>query len=78
MISHDSPGGTMKQAPAILRSIEAEERTDMHQRAIVDDGIAVQFSANTMSALEYLRSRNVGRTVIERVLLEPGQRRSRQ
>lgn len=68
----------MKQAPAILRSMVAEERSDMHQRAIVDDGIAVQFSANTMSAVEYLRSRNVGRTVIERVLLEPGRRRSRQ
>jgi len=68
----------MKQAPAILRSMVEEERTDMHQRAIVDDGIAVQFSANTMSAVEYLRSRNVARAVIERVLLEPCRRRSRQ
>lgn len=68
----------MKQAPAILRSMVAEERTDVHQRVIVDDGIAVQFNANTMSAVEYLRSRNVGRAVIERVLLEPARRRSRQ
>lgn len=78
MISHDSPGGTMKQAPAMLRSMVAEERTDMHQRTIVDDGIAVQCSANTMSAVEYLRSRDIARTVIERVLLEPARRRSRQ
>jgi len=71
----------MKQAPAVLRSITAgmaEERTNLHQRAIVDDGIAVQFSANTMTALEYLRSRDIGRAVIERVLLEPAKRRSRQ
>jgi len=71
----------MKQAPAVLRSITtgmAEERTDLHQRAIVDDGIAVQCSANTMSAVEYLRSRDIGRAVIERVLLEPARRRSRQ
>lgn len=71
----------MKQAPAILRSRAAgiaEERTDSQQRTVVDDGIAVQFSANTMSAVEYLRSRNVGRAVIERVLLDPARRRSRQ
>ena len=55
-----------------------DARRDVRQRAIVDDGIAVQFSANTMSAVEYLRSRNIGRAVIERVLLEPLRRRSRQ
>lgn len=72
----------MEQAPAFLRGMAAdstgEARTDIRQRAVVDDGIAVQFSANTMSAVEYLRSRNVGRAVIERVLLEPARRRSRQ
>ena len=72
----------MEQTPAFLRGMAAdsagEARTDIRQRAVVDDGIAVQFSANTMSAVEYLRSRNVGRAVIERVLLEPARRRSRQ
>ena len=71
----------MKQAPAGLRSVAAgaaEERTDAQQRAVVDNGIAVQGSANTMSAVEYLRSRNVGTAVIERVLLEPTQRRSQK
>jgi len=71
----------MKQAPAYLSSVAAAEpaeaRTDSHQRLIVDDGIAMQGTANTMAALEYLRSRDIGRAVIERVLLEPAQRRSR-
>jgi len=72
----------MEHTPAELRGTAAdgrsEARRDVRQRAIVDDGIAVQFSANTMSAVEYLRSRNIGRAVIERVLLEPSRRRSRQ
>jgi hypothetical protein len=54
-----------------------ESRTDARQRRIVDAGIAVQGSSNTMSAFEYLRTRNVGTDVIERVLLEPHRRRSR-
>lgn len=71
----------MKQAPANLRSMAAgaaEERTDQHQRLVVDDGIAVQGNTNTMSAVEFLRSRNVGHAVIERVLFEPMRRRARQ
>ena len=71
----------MTGTPAVLRGMAAgvsEERTDGQQCAIVDDGIAMQFSANTMSAVEYLRSRDIGRAVIERVLLEPTRRRSRQ
>jgi hypothetical protein len=47
------------------------ERTD-----IVDLGIALQQRSNTMAALEYLRSQDVGNDVIERVLTEPGRRRS--
>ncbi|WP_313705280.1 hypothetical protein [Massilia sp.] len=65
------PGG-------VAAMVAGEARTDVRQRIIVDDGIAVQSNANTMSAVEYLRSRNVGRAVIERVLLEPGRRRARQ
>ncbi len=53
-----------------------DPRTDARQRVIVDAGIAVQDSSNTMSAVEYLRTRDIGSHVIERVLLEPHRRRS--
>ncbi|KQQ96996.1 hypothetical protein [Massilia sp. Leaf139] len=53
-----------------------EARTDAQQRVIVDAGIAVQGSSNTMSAVEYLRTRDIRAHVIERVLLEPHRRRS--
>jgi hypothetical protein len=52
------------------------QRRDLHQKDIVDLGIALQQRSNTMSAVEYLRSQNVGNDVIERVLTEPGRRRS--
>lgn len=53
-----------------------EARTDTDRREIVDAGIAVQDSTNTMSAVEYLRMRDIDADVIERVLLEPERRRS--
>jgi hypothetical protein len=52
------------------------QRRDANQRDVVDLGIALQQRSNTMSAVEYLRSQNVGNDVIERVLTEPGRRRS--
>lgn len=52
------------------------QRRDLRQTDIVDLGIALQQRSNTMSAVEYLRSQNVGSDVIERVLTEPGRRRS--
>lgn len=52
------------------------QRRDTRQRDIVDLGIALQQRSNTMSAVEYLRSQEVGHDVIERVLTEPGRRRS--
>jgi hypothetical protein len=52
------------------------QRRDSQQKDIVDLGIALQQRSNTMSAVEYLRSQNVGNDVIERVLTEPGRRRS--
>jgi len=58
--------------------VAGDARTDVRQRVIVDDGIAVQSNANTMCAVEYLRSRNVACAVIERVLLEPARRRASQ
>jgi hypothetical protein len=50
-------------------------RHDERQRNIVDDGIEVQQSTNTMSAFEFLRARNVDPRIIERVLMEPDLRR---
>jgi len=52
------------------------QRRDARQKDIVDLGIALQQRSNTMSAVEYLRSQDVGHDVIERVLTEPGRRRS--
>lgn len=54
----------------------AEARLDDTQRNIVDRGISMQQTSNTMSAVEYLKSRDVGAQVIARVLLEPDRRRS--
>jgi hypothetical protein len=52
------------------------QRRDDDLRDIVDLGIALQQRSNTMSAVEYLRSQEVSNEVIERVLTEPGRRRS--
>jgi hypothetical protein len=43
--------------------------------AVVERGISVQASFNTVCAIEYLKSHNVDPEVIERVLLHPEQRR---
>ncbi len=59
-----------------LLAILDEARTDARRRSIVDAGIAVQRSSNTMSAFEYLRTRDIGTHIIERVLLEPHRRRT--
>jgi hypothetical protein len=53
-----------------------EARHDDAQRSIVERGISMQQTSNTMSAVEYMRSRDVGPHVIARVLLEPERRRS--
>lgn len=52
------------------------QRRDSQQKDIVDLGIALQQRSNTMTAVEYLRSQDVANEVIERVLTEPGRRRS--
>ena len=70
----------MEQSPveqADILAVMDESRIDARRRRIVDAGIAVQVSSNTMSAFEYLRTRDIGTHVIERVLLEPHRRRSR-
>lgn len=51
------------------------ERRDARRRDIVNHGISVQESRNTMSAVEYLKSHDIEAQVIERVLLDPGRRR---
>lgn len=53
------------------------QRQDMRRRDIVNHGISVQESSNTMSAIEYLKSHDIDPGVIERVLLEPQRRRNR-
>jgi len=54
-----------------------EARHDETQRTIVERGISMQQSSNTMTAVEFLKSRDVGPQVIARVLLEPARRRSK-
>lgn len=54
---------------------DAEARRDLHQRDIVDDGVALMRVAGTLCALEYLKSRAVDGRVIARVLLDPDKRR---
>ena len=69
----------MNQDPLDLadgESLVSYQRRDTRQSDIVDLGVALQQRSNTMSAVEYLRSQDVGHDVIERVLTEPGRRRS--
>lgn len=57
-------------APAVL-----VQRRDARSRDVVDVGIAMQKYASTVSAVEFLRSQDIGAKVIERVLSEPEHRR---
>jgi len=52
-----------------------QQRQDEQSSAIVERGITVQASFNTICAIEYMKSHNVAPEVIERVLLRPEQRR---
>jgi hypothetical protein len=52
------------------------QRQDSRRRDIVNHGISVQESSNTMSAIEYLKAHDIDASVIERVLLEPHRRRN--
>ena len=53
-----------------------QQRRDVRIRAVVERGITVQSSFNTICAIEYMKSHNVAPQIIERVLLHPEQRRS--
>ena len=52
-----------------------QQRSDEQSSAVVNRGIQVQSSFNTVCAIEYMKSHNVDPQVIERVLLHPEQRR---
>lgn len=51
------------------------QRADRFSSQIVDRGIKVQESFSTLCAIEYMKSHNIHPDVIERVLLQPAQRR---
>ena len=52
-----------------------QPRHNQASSAIVNRGIMVQASFNTVCAIEYMKSHNIDPHVIERVLLHPDQRR---
>ena len=62
---------------ALIGNVPPEARHDEVQCDIVERGISMQQSSNTMTAVEFLKSRDVGPHVIARVLLEPEKRRNR-
>lgn len=65
-------------APSLESAVPAtalHARHDEASSAVIDRGILVQSSFNTVCAIEYLKSHNVDPDVIERVLLHPEQRR---
>ncbi|WP_229260047.1 hypothetical protein [Duganella aquatilis] len=67
---------------SLVQSLESAPPVSLFQprhneewSAVVNRGILVQSSFNTVCAIEYLKSHNVDPKVIERVLLHPDQRR---
>jgi hypothetical protein len=66
----------MDRAGAMATADPNYERLDLRMRDIVNHGISVQESSNTVAALEYLKSHDIDPRVIERVLLEPQRRRT--
>lgn len=68
---------THRQQGAALQAAETDyQRLDERRRDIVNHGISVQESSNTVSAIEYLKAHDIAAHVIERVLLEPQRRRT--
>jgi hypothetical protein len=70
----------LRQAAAIRLGDAMEQtiltqRLDLQRSGIVDLGLAVQSRDGTISAVEFLRSRDIDPAVIERVLGEPERRR---
>ncbi len=52
-----------------------QQRLDARSEDIVERGIVMQARYNTVCALEYLKSRNIGADIIARVLWFPQSRR---
>jgi hypothetical protein len=65
-----------QQVGALCAARPDYQRQDNRRRDIVNHGISVQESSNTVSAIEYLKSHDIAPDVIERVLLEPQRRRN--
>lgn len=65
---------TLAFRPGVVMDV-VQQRVDEHSRNVVDQGVRVQASLNTVCALEYLKSHNVDPGVIERVLSGPQARR---
>ena len=51
-------------------------RVDAARSEIVERGIEVQASFSTLCAVEYMKSHNISSAIIQRVLLQPAQRRA--
>lgn len=64
-----------QQLQHVQQGQQHQQRSDERSSAIVERGIVVQSTFNTVCAIEYLRSHNVQSGIIERVLLHPQQRR---
>jgi hypothetical protein len=71
MTAHQHPGSGDQTL-----AVADYQRQDARRRAIVNHGISVQESSNTMSAIEFLKSHDIDPDVIARVLLEPHRRHS--
>ena len=63
-------------AATLALAEDTYQRQDLYRRDIVEHGVAVQRSSNTVAAIEYLKAHDIDPLVIERVLLEPHRRRT--
>ncbi|MGJ7918485.1 hypothetical protein ACI48D_23825 [Massilia sp. LXY-6] len=59
-----------------MDQVSTGQRRDDQRRHIVDLGVALQQLYGTISAVEFLRSRDIAAAVIARVLGEPERRRA--
>ena len=66
---------TFQNVESSAQAVYPQQRVDEQCCAVVDRGIVVQASFNTVCAIEYMKSHNINPQVIERVLLHPEQRR---
>jgi hypothetical protein len=67
--------GRMAMKKNVQHGVADQQRVDANSEDVVECAIAMQAHYNTVCALEYLKSHNVGADIIERVLLHPQLRR---